>query len=110
MVKEEMLITTSDSIPEKKIVNTIGLVRGNTVRTRWLGSNITASLRNLVGGEVPEYTKMLSDARDEAIKRMVEHAKEMGADAVVTLRFTTTEAMSGGTEILAYGTAVKLGK
>ncbi len=103
-----MLITTSDSIPEKKIVKTLGLVRGNTVRTRWLGSNIVASLRNVVGGEVPEYTQMLSDARDEAIKRMVEHAKEMGADAVVTLRFTTTEAMSGGTEILAYGTAVKL--
>ena len=105
-----MLVATSDSIPEKRIVKTLGLVRGNTVRTRWLGSNISAALRNLVGGEVTEYTQMLSDARDEAIARMIAHANEMGADAVVTLRFTTTEAMSGGTEILAYGTAVKLGK
>lgn len=110
MAKTEMLITTSDTIPEKKIIQTLGLVRGNTVRTRWLGSNISAALRNLVGGEVPEYTQMLSDARDEAIARMIKHAEEMGANAIVTLRFTTTEAMSGGTEILAYGTAVKLGK
>jgi uncharacterized protein YbjQ (UPF0145 family) len=105
-----MLIATSDSIYGRDIKETVGLVRGNTVRTRWLGSNLKAALRNFVGGEVPEYTKMLSDARDEAIARMEDHAKEMGADAIVTLRFTTTEAMSGGTEILAYGTAVKLKK
>jgi uncharacterized protein YbjQ (UPF0145 family) len=106
----DMLITTSDNIEGRKVAKTLGLVLGNTVRTRWLGSNIVASLRNLVGGEVPEYTVMLSDARNEAIERLAEHAKGMGADAVVTLRFTTSEAMSGGTEILAYGTAVKLGK
>jgi uncharacterized protein YbjQ (UPF0145 family) len=105
-----MIITTSDTIEGKKIAKTLGLVRGNTVRTRWIGGNIVASLRNIVGGEVPEYTKMLSDARDEALQRMEEHAKEMGADAIVTLRFTASDAMTGATEILAYGTAVKLGK
>jgi uncharacterized protein YbjQ (UPF0145 family) len=105
-----MLITTSDTIEGRKIAKTLGLVRGNTVRTRNIGRNIIASLRNIIGGEVPEYTEMLSHARDEAVDRMVKHAKDMGADAIVTLRFTTTEAMTGATEILAYGTAVKLGK
>jgi len=105
-----MLITTSDTIPGKTIKSTLGLVRGNTVRTRGLGQNIVASLRNVVGGEVTVYTQMLTEARDQALERMVKHAREMGADAVVTLRFTTGEAMTGATEILAYGTAVKLGK
>jgi uncharacterized protein YbjQ (UPF0145 family) len=105
----DMLITTSDTIPGRKIKQTLGLVRGNTVRTRGLGQNIVASLRNFVGGEVPEYTHMLAEARDQAIERMVQHAKKMGADAVVTMRFTTAEAMTGATEILAYGTAIKLG-
>ena len=106
----EMMITTSDTIPGKEIKRALGLVRGNTVRTRGLGQNIVASLRNVVGGEVTVYTQMLTEARDQALERMVKHAREMGADAVVTLRFTTAEAMTGATEILAYGTAVKLGK
>jgi len=109
VAKIDMLITTSDEIPGREIKQALGLVRGNTVRTRGIGQNIVASLRNIVGGEVHEYTQMLSDARDQAVERMVEHARQMGADAIVTLRFTTGEAMTGATEILAYGTAVKLG-
>lgn len=105
-----MLITTSDTIGRKKIVETLGIVKGNTIRAKHIGKDIVAGLRNIVGGEIKEYTEMLSEARDEAMKRMVEDAKRMGADAVVTVRFTTSTVIGGAAELLAYGTAVKLQK
>ncbi len=105
-----MLITTSDTIGGKKIAETLGIVKGNTIRAKHIGKDIVAGLRNIVGGEIKEYTEMLSEARDEAMKRMVEDAKRMGADAVVTVRFTTSTVIGGAAELLAYGTAVKLQK
>jgi len=105
-----VLITTSDTIGRKKIVETLGIVKGNTIRAKHIGKDIVAGLRNIVGGEIKEYTEMLSEARDEAMKRMVEDAKRMGADAVVTVRFTTSTVIGGAAELLAYGTAVKLQK
>jgi uncharacterized protein YbjQ (UPF0145 family) len=103
-----MLITTQDSFEDREIVATLGLVRGNTIRARHIGKDILAGLRNLVGGEIAEYTKMLAEAREQSIDRMVEDAKRLGADAVVGVRFTTASMMSGSAELLAYGTAVKL--
>lgn len=83
------------------------MVRGNTIRARNVGRDILAGLRNIVGGEIKDYTEMLSDARDEALSRMVKEAEEMEADGIVEVRFTTSETMGGAAEILAYGTAVK---
>ncbi len=104
-----MLVTTTPDIAGKTIKETLGVVRGNTVRSRWFGSDIVAGLKNIVGGEITSYTKLLSSARDEAIQRMIEEAKKLHADAVVNVRFTIGEMMGGtATEILAYGTAVKL--
>lgn len=104
-----MLITTTESIGGKTVKEVLGIVRGNTVRSRWFGSDIVASLKNIIGGEITSCTKLLSSARDEAIQRMTEEAKKMHADAVVNVRFTIGEMMGGtATEILAYGTAVKL--
>ncbi len=103
-----MLITTSDLISEKKIVKTLGLVRGNSVRAKNIGRDIIARLRNIVGGEIPAYTKLLSESRDVAISRMVEEAENLGADAIVCTRISTASLMQGSSEILAYGTAVKL--
>ncbi len=103
-----MLLTTQDTFEDKTIVQTMGLVRGNTIRARHLGNDIVASLRNLVGGEVSEYTKLLAEAREQAIDRMIAEAKRMGADGIVCLRFTTSPVMQGAAELLAYGTAVKL--
>jgi len=101
-----MIITTCDEIPGKKIVRTIGLVRGNTVRCRHIGRDIMAALRNVVGGEVGEYTKLLAEAREQSIDRMVAEAQRLGANAIVTARFQTAEIMKGSAELLAYGTAV----
>nr|WP_236777889.1 YbjQ family protein [Anoxybacter fermentans] len=101
-----MLIVSTESIPGKKIVKTLGLVRGSTIRARHIGSDVLAGLRNLVGGEVKQYTRMLIESREQAINRMVADAKELGANAVVGVRFTTSQVMSGAAEILAYGTAV----
>ncbi len=101
-----MIITTSDEIPGKKITKTIGLVKGNTIRARHVGKDLMAGLRNIVGGEIVEYTKMLAESREQSIDRMVESAEEMGANAIVTLRFTTSSIMGGAAELLAYGTAV----
>ena len=101
-----MIITTSDEIPGKKITKTIGLVKGNTIRARHVGKDLMAGLRNIVGGEIVEYTKMLAESREQSIDRMVENAEEMGANAIVTLRFTTSSIMGGAAELLAYGTAV----
>jgi uncharacterized protein YbjQ (UPF0145 family) len=101
-----LIIATSDQIEGKRIVQTLGLARGSTIRARHLGRDITASLRNLVGGEVIDYTKMMAEAREQAIQRMIEDAEKKGANAIVGVRFTTSMIMSGAAEILAYGTAV----
>jgi len=101
-----MLLSTTDEIPGKKIVKHLGLVRGNTIRVRHIGKDILAGLRNLVGGEVTEYTKLMAESREQSIDRMVENAKELGANAIVGLRFSTSEVMMHAAEILVYGTAV----
>ncbi len=101
-----MIITTSEQIEGRKIVRTIGLVRGSTIRARHLGRDIMAGLRGVVGGEITEYTKMMAESREQAIQRMVEDAEKQGANAIVGLRFTTSMVMQNASEILAYGTAV----
>ena len=101
-----MIITTSDQVEGKKIVKTIGWVKGNTIRARHLGRDIMAGLRGVVGGEVTEYTKMMAEAREQAIQRMVEDAEKQGANAIVGMRFTTSMVMQNASEILAYGTGV----
>ncbi|MFC2017755.1 YbjQ family protein [Chloroflexota bacterium] len=103
-----MLISTTERIEGRTIVETLGLVRGSAIRTRHVGRDIVATLRNLVGGEVPEYTKMMAQSREQAVQRMIEDAEKHGADAIVGVRFTTSMVMSGAAEMLAYGTAVKL--
>ncbi len=103
-----MIITTSDQIEGKKIVKTIGMVKGSTIRARHLGRDIMAGLRGMVGGEISEYTKMMAEAREQAIQRMVEDAETKGANAVVSMRFTTSMVMQNASEILAYGTGVVL--
>ena len=101
-----MIITTSDQVQGKKITKTIGLVRGSTIRARHVGRDIMAGLRGLVGGEIVDYTKMMAEAREQAIQRMVEDAEKKGANAVVGMKFTTSMIMSNASEILAYGTGV----
>jgi len=101
-----MIITTSDQVAGKKIVKTVGMVKGNTIRARHLGRDIMAGLRGVVGGEISEYTKMMAESREEAIQRMVEDAEKQGANAIVGMRFTTSMVMQNASEILAYGTAV----
>jgi len=103
-----MLITTQDTFEDRKIIETLGMVRGNTIRARHVGKDIMAGLRTIVGGEIEEYTKMLAESREQAYDRMVAQAKELGADGIVCVRFTTSAVMAGAAELLAYGTAVKL--
>ncbi|HMA61011.1 MAG TPA: YbjQ family protein [bacterium] len=103
-----MQITTQDEFADYEITETLDLVRGNTIRARHVGKDIMAGLRNLVGGEVREYTKMMAEAREQAIDRMVEEAEELGADGIVCMRFVTSPVMQSAAELLAYGTAVKL--
>ena len=103
-----MKLTTQDAFADFTIVATLGLVRGNTIRARHIGKDIVAGLRSLVGGEIIEYTKMLAEAREQAIDRMLSEASSLGADAVVCVRFTTSPVMQGAAELLVYGTAVKL--
>ena len=103
-----MIIVTSSEVAGKKIAQTLGLVRGTTVRARHVGNDIIAYLRNLVGGEVLEYTKMLAEAREQALDRMTEEARNLGANAIIEIRFSTSHIASGAAEILVYGTAVKL--
>lgn len=105
-----MLVTTQDFFAEYEITQTLGLVRGNTIRARHAGKDIMASLRTLVGGEITEYTKMLAEAREQAMDRMIAHAKELGADGIVGIKLTTSAVIQGAAELLAYGTAVKLQK
>ncbi len=101
-----MIVVTSETIAGTRVVRTLGLVRGNTIRARHVGKDILAVFRNLVGGEVSEYTKMLAEAREQALDRMVEEARDLGANAVISVRFITSEVMQGAAELLAYGTAV----
>lgn len=101
-----MTITTSDEIPGKKVVKTLGLVKGNTIRARNVGRDIMALLRHIVGGEVTDYTKMMAESREQALDRMMQEARDLGANAIVAMRFSTSYIMSGAAEIVAYGTAV----
>lgn len=103
-----MIISTTSTVSGQRVVRTIGLVRGNTIRARNIGRDIGAVLRSLVGGEISEYTKLMGEAREQAIDRMAEEAKQLGANAVLGVRFTTSEVMAGAAELLAYGTAVVL--
>jgi uncharacterized protein YbjQ (UPF0145 family) len=105
-----MLLTTQDEFADQKIIESLGVVRGNTIRARHIGKDILAGLRTIVGGEITEYTKLLAEAREQAIDRMVQEAKRAGADGVVCIRFTTSVVMQGSAELLAYGTAVRLKK
>lgn len=101
-----MIVTTSATIHGKRVTRTLGLVRGNTIRARHLGRDIGAVLRNIVGGEVSEYTKLMGEAREQALDRMAEEAESLGGNAIVDVRFQTSMVMSGAAELLAYGTAV----
>lgn len=102
-----MIISTTFEVGGKKLSEPLGIVQGNTVRARWFGRDIAAGLKNLIGGEIVSYTELMRDSRNQAIERMIEEAKKLGADAVVGVRFATAEMMQGSAEFLAYGTAVK---
>ena len=101
-----MIVTTTEQIEGKKIKKTIGLVKGSTIRARHLGKDIMAGFRGMVGGEITEYTKMMAEAREEAIQRMIEDAEKQGANAIISVRFTTSMIMQNAAEVLAYGTGV----
>lgn len=101
-----MLLTTQDKFEDKEIMQTLGMVRGNTIRARHVGKDIMAGLRQLVGGEIVEYTKMLAESREQALDRMMAEAQQKGANAIVAVRFVTAPVMQGAAELLAYGTAV----
>ena len=103
-----MILTTTERVPGKRVVETLGLVRGTTIRARHVGRDIQAFFRNLTGGEVIEYTKMLAEAREEAIGRLLEDAHRVGANAVIGMRFQTSTIVSGAAEMLCYGTAVRI--
>ena len=104
-----MILSTTFDVPGRSAAQHLGLVRGNVVWSRFVGRDIVAGFRMLVGGEIHEYTKLLAESREQALDRMIQHAQSMGADAIVGVRFETTDAGQGqATEVLAYGTAVKL--
>jgi uncharacterized protein YbjQ (UPF0145 family) len=105
-----MIVVTVHQIPGYDIAEVLGIVEGNTIRARSVFRDISAFLKNIIGGEIEEYTKLLAESRDQAVDRMVEQAESLGADAILDMRFSTSEIMSGAAEILAYGTAVKLRK
>ncbi len=102
-----MIISTTDNIPNKEVEEILGIARGSTVRARNIGRDFFAGLKNIVGGEIEEYTKLQAQAREQAIERLKQDAKRLGANAVVNVRFTSSTIMQGASEILAYGTAVK---
>ena len=104
----DIIVTTGNEVPGKKIAQVLGVVRGSTVRARNIGRDIGAGFKNLVGGEIKTYTDMANNARDEAFNRMVNQAISSGADAVIGMRFVTSMIMQGASEMVAYGTAVKL--
>lgn len=103
-----MIVTNTDFIPNREIEEILDIVRGSTVRARHFGHDIMAGLKNIVGGEIDEYTRLMADAREQAIDRMVSDAERIGADAVINVRFITSMIQAGASEILAYGTAVRL--
>lgn len=103
-----MIVTMGETVPGREVAEVIATVKGNTVRTRFFGRDIMAALRNLIGGEVPEYTKLMAEAREQALDRMMADAQAVGADAVISMRVTTSMIMGGSAELLAYGTAVRL--
>ncbi len=103
-----MIVVTSETVANHRIVRTLGLVRGNTVRARHVGKDILAGLRNIVGGEIHEYSKLMAESREQTIDRMIAEATQLGANAIVTTRFTTSVMMGGAAELLAIGTAVMI--
>lgn len=103
-----MIITTTESIPNKEISEILGIARGSTVRARHVGHDIMAGFKNIVGGEIEEYTKLQADSREQSLERMISDAEKMGADAIINVRLMTSMVAQGAAEILAYGTAVKL--
>jgi len=107
---DEFIVTTTEYVPGYKVVKVLGIARGATVRAKHIGKDILAGFRNIVGGEVKEYTEMLAEAREVALRRMIQHAKEMGASGVIGVRFMTSSVAAGAAEIFAYGTAVILEK
>lgn len=105
-----MILSTTFEVNSYRVTEILGLVKGNTIRARHLGRDIMAFLRGIIGGEVSDYTKMLAEAREQALDRMIAEAESLGADAVIGVRFSTSSLMQGAAELLAYGTAVKLAK
>ena len=103
-----MLIVNTEIVPGREIVEILGLVQGNTIRAKHLGRDIAAGFKNLVGGEIKGYTELLTEARREAMERMIAQAEQLGADAVVNVRFTTSAVAAGAAELYAYGSAVRL--
>lgn len=103
-----MIIVTTDFVPGQRVVEALGVARGSTIRAKHVGKDIIAAFRTIIGGELKEYSEMLVESRAQAMHRMVEQAKDMNADAVINVRFVTSQVMSGAAELLAYGTAVKL--
>jgi uncharacterized protein YbjQ (UPF0145 family) len=108
--KVAMILVNTEEIPGKEIVETLGMVKGSTIRAKHLGNDILAFLRHLVGGELKEYTQMMNEAREIALQMMKKEAEELGADAIINIRFTTSSIMQGASEMLVYGTAVKIKK
>jgi len=109
-MSEEVIVTTLDYVPGYRVKRVLGIVSGSVVNARNIGRDIIAALRNIAGGEIVEYTELLARSRDEALKRMIEKAKAMGANGVIGVRLTTSNIMSGAAEVVAYGTAVVLEK
>jgi uncharacterized protein YbjQ (UPF0145 family) len=107
-MSNNIILVTTDSIPGREVVQVLGLVKGSTIQTRHIGSHILAGLRVVIGGEVKGYVAAVNTAREEATQRMLEEARLQGADAIICLRFSTSQIMDGAAEILVYGTAVKL--
>jgi uncharacterized protein YbjQ (UPF0145 family) len=103
-----MIVVMNNTVPGYRVTQALGVVRGSTIRSKHIGKDLLAGLRTLVGGEIKEYTEMLVEARNESMKRMVAQAEQLGADAVINLRFMTSAVMSGAAELLAYGDAVKM--
>lgn len=103
-----MIISTTETIPNKEIIEILGIARGSSVRARNIGSDFFAALKNIVGGEIEEYTELQAHSREQAMQRMVKNAEKLNADAIVNIRLTTSMVMKGAAEVLAYGTAVKL--
>lgn len=103
-----MIVVNTETVPGHRVVEALGVVRGSTIRAKHIGKDIMASLRGVVGGEVKEYTDMLTETRNESVNRMKREARALGADAVVNLRFSTSQVMAGAAELLAYGTAVRI--